>query len=63
MNEHEREPQAPDERRIAQLRALLARLEADGAADDPPARAVKSLLEDAEQSRKGTPRARADDRS
>jgi hypothetical protein len=39
----------PNRRRVEQLRALLARLEAQGSADDPPTRAVRSLLEDAER--------------
>jgi hypothetical protein len=39
----------PDRRRVEQLRALLARLESQGGGDDPPTRAVRSLLEDAER--------------
>jgi hypothetical protein len=49
MDSEQGEPRSPDSRRIAQLRTLLEQLEAEGAADDPPARAVRSLLEDAER--------------
>jgi hypothetical protein len=58
MDSDERQPARPtrDRRRVEQLRALLARLESQGGADDPPMRAVRSLLDDAERELDGPPR-------
>jgi hypothetical protein len=57
-DEPEQARRIPDRRRVEQLRALLARLEAQGGADDPPTRAVRSLLEDAERDVDDAPRER-----
>ncbi len=47
MGDDDAEDEAPAERRLATLRALLARLDAEGTPDDPAIRAVRSLLDDA----------------
>ena len=47
MGDNDAEDVAPAERRLATLRALLARLDAEGRPDDPAIRAVRSLLDDA----------------
>jgi hypothetical protein len=47
MDEDTERSQLWGERRVQQLRELLERVEADRAKDDPAARAIRSLLDDA----------------